>query len=151
MSTKQNHPSLCFRCEHRARFHERGWRPRMECGSEGSVCSCYMYKPVLPVWTAPSDQSDARPRFSMPLISSRESALRVAEDGVDGRYRAVAWGDAVLVYFAVYRKASDHWRVFCNCVAWPVARFPRRLWWRLYYRTIGRVVEWWQERREEEA
>lgn len=42
--------SLCYRCEHRAQFLERGWQPRLECGNVNSaVGGCYMYKPVKPI------------------------------------------------------------------------------------------------------
>ena len=40
---------LCHRCDRRAGFHEKGIRPRYECGTGMSVMSCYMYEPVKPV------------------------------------------------------------------------------------------------------
>ncbi len=40
---------LCHRCDRRAVFHEKGIRPRYECGTTSSVFSCYMYAPVRPL------------------------------------------------------------------------------------------------------
>ena len=41
---------LCFRCEHRAKFHEAGHAPRHECSLINSAVSgCYMFKPVKPI------------------------------------------------------------------------------------------------------
>jgi hypothetical protein len=41
---------LCYRCEHRARYHETGHGPRCECGDTNSAtCGCYMYAPVAPL------------------------------------------------------------------------------------------------------
>jgi len=41
---------LCYRCEHRARFHETGHGPRMECQNATTAsCGCYMYRPVEPL------------------------------------------------------------------------------------------------------
>lgn len=72
---------LCFRCEYRARFYETGHGPRYECQQpEITVCSCYMYKPVRPVITVPSDPKDKRPRHGPAIISSRERFEAVAED-----------------------------------------------------------------------
>ena len=78
--------SLCFRCEHRARFLDAKAnkdthcpRPRHECGDiETSKCACYMFTPCFPVVTEPNP-SDTRPRLSSPMLSSREYAVRVME------------------------------------------------------------------------
>lgn len=52
---------LCFRCEWRAKYCEEGHAPRYECGQiEDVMCSCYMYKPVMPVVLKPN-QNDNRP------------------------------------------------------------------------------------------
>lgn len=71
MTTKEkNDTGLCFRCEHRARFLELGFAPRCECGAiEQAVCSCYMYKPVLPVLLRPNE-GDRRPISGMPTMLS---------------------------------------------------------------------------------
>ena len=41
---------LCYRCDHRANWHETKHGPRYECGVLNSaVCGCYMYRPVRPL------------------------------------------------------------------------------------------------------
>ena len=69
---------LCWRCEHRARFHETGHAPRCECGDGGAICCCYMYKPVSPCATkrAPGDK---RSRFAGAMLTAREVYAGVAE------------------------------------------------------------------------
>lgn len=49
MTLPENPPRLCHRCEYRFQHRETGHGPRFECGGEGSVYSCYMCEPVLPV------------------------------------------------------------------------------------------------------
>ena len=101
--------SLCFRCEHRAKFlegmlkarHDKSIyapRPRHECGDiENSKCSCYMFQPCKPIVTVPSDSRDKRPRFGPAMISSREMFERVLEDAKldiiydNGREVALGW------------------------------------------------------------
>lgn len=40
---------LCYRCEHRAEYLERGHAPKVECKDiENSKYICYSYKPVKP-------------------------------------------------------------------------------------------------------
>lgn len=71
---------LCFRCEHRAEFLERGRQPRMECGmTTRAVCGCYMYRPCRPVVTVPLPGKDPRPRFAAAFISRREVAAGLAD------------------------------------------------------------------------
>ena len=68
---------LCFRCEHRARYHETGRGPRCECQSEKqAVYSCYMYRPVNPVVLAPNEGDD-RPMFAGSMFSGRSHFVRV--------------------------------------------------------------------------
>ena len=70
--------SLCFRCEHRAQWHETGGKhqPRMECGEvNSSKYACYMYIPVQPVRIKRLDIDDPRPlspgyRFASPFSES---------------------------------------------------------------------------------
>jgi hypothetical protein len=70
---------LCFRCDHRAKFLEFGWRPRYECGEpEKCVGGCYMYKPTCPVVLG-KDPDDERPQFSAPIISARSRFVEVAD------------------------------------------------------------------------
>lgn len=65
---------LCFRCEHRARFHEVGSKPRYECGQiDEAVCGCYMYKPVIPLIIKPRDNDD-RP-LTLNIFSARMEAV----------------------------------------------------------------------------
>jgi len=72
--------SLCFRCEHRARFHELGHAPRCECGEpKRSVCTCYMYRPVMPCVLVRA-KGDRRPMFAGAMIAARMSCLRVATE-----------------------------------------------------------------------
>jgi hypothetical protein len=79
---------LCYRCEHRAKFLEEYSkqklsgktnekiedffisRPRYECGMiESSVNSCYLFKPVKPIFIKPQD-NDNRP-LSLNIFSCR--------------------------------------------------------------------------------
>lgn len=69
--------SLCYRCEHRAMFLEKNYRPRCECGDvQKSVYSCYMYQPVKPARTA-KDKNDKRPQFGPWMISARSHFVDV--------------------------------------------------------------------------
>jgi hypothetical protein len=77
---------LCYRCEYRAQFHERGYGPRYECGAEGAVYSCYMFRPCTPLTLAPNE-GDGRPLMGG-LFSCRyhatgfaDTALILAKDG----------------------------------------------------------------------
>ena len=69
---------LCFRCEHRADFHETQARPRYECGDvEQAVCGCYMYKPVRPV-VLERDEGDPRAVADAPIIAARAHGVAIA-------------------------------------------------------------------------
>ena len=71
--------SLCYRCEHRARFLEDGRRPRYECGEvTDSKTSCYMHRPVSPVVVDKANDGDPRPQFGPAIISARSRFVRVA-------------------------------------------------------------------------
>lgn len=65
---------LCFRCEHRARWHEtKGqWQPRCECGDlEGGSWGCYMYRPVRPHKLIKAIPDDERSVFAPAMIAAR--------------------------------------------------------------------------------
>jgi hypothetical protein len=63
--------SLCFRCENRALFLEKGFRPRFECGEpDRSKYACYCFQPVKPIGLA-RDREDKRPQFGPWMITSR--------------------------------------------------------------------------------
>lgn len=69
--------SLCYRCEHRACFLEKGHGPRCECQEPSrAVCSCYMYMPVIPVITE-ANKGDKRPIAAGWMISAREHPVEV--------------------------------------------------------------------------
>jgi hypothetical protein len=71
--------SLCYRCEHRAKFLEMQIRPRYECGEPNrSVSSCYMFQPARPLVIKPRD-GDTRP-ITLNLIGGRVEAVKVAEN-----------------------------------------------------------------------
>jgi len=86
---------LCFRCEHRAVFHESNIAPRVECGSKIAVHSCYMYRPVVPLVLAPQDRKDKRPFLGPAMIASRTVSIGVSQ----GSYRYVLQGDGIVVYW----------------------------------------------------
>lgn len=66
----QRTKGLCHRCEYRALFHERGLRPRSECGDITlSVRSCYMFKPVKPFYIE-VNEGEKRP-LSANILSAR--------------------------------------------------------------------------------
>lgn len=70
---------LCYRCEHRARYHETGERPRFECGDIGTAfISCYMYIPVKP-FVIKKDDGDKRDAFGPSFIAARCHAVDVAD------------------------------------------------------------------------
>jgi hypothetical protein len=81
---------LCWRCEHRAIFHERGKSSRYECGKWTSVISCYMFQPVKPI-ILKRVKDDKRPMFAGWGVSARvhrsekdadmELTVRKAKDG----------------------------------------------------------------------
>lgn len=80
---KEYYPSLCYRCEWRARYNEIGKQPRCECGdTHSSKYICYMYKPVAPMVVKPAypdDPDDPRLPFSAPMAARRVEAVRIAE------------------------------------------------------------------------
>lgn len=74
--------SLCYRCEHRARFLETGRGPRWECQQpERSVSGCYMYQPVRPV-VLKRNKGDKRPQFGPWMVSARSSFVRLWDEAV---------------------------------------------------------------------
>lgn len=88
---------LCYRCEYRARYYETGSGPRYECHSQDTcVAGCYMYKPVVPCATVPSNKVDWRPRHGPAMISSREYFDSVPEDMVLNRHTE---GDKAVLYW----------------------------------------------------
>lgn len=54
---------LCWRCEHRALFHEGKGQSRYECGQNTAVVSCFMFQPVKPV-ILKKEKGDKRPMFA---------------------------------------------------------------------------------------
>jgi hypothetical protein len=71
-------PSLCFRCEERARYLEFGHAARYECGCTGrAVRACYCYRPVAPMVQAPL-AGDGRPIGAPWMLAPRCEAKRVA-------------------------------------------------------------------------
>lgn len=75
---------LCFRCEYRALFHEQKTQPRYECGViESAVHSCYMFRPVKPLWVAPN-KGEKRPIGSA-LFGCRFSGVSIAEGDFKGK------------------------------------------------------------------
>ena len=74
--------SLCYRCEHRAIYHETSHGPRCECKDTSSVSCCYMYKPVKPVRLKRTD-GDKRPLGGAPILSARAEYDGVPEMVLD--------------------------------------------------------------------
>lgn len=63
--------SLCFRCENRALFWEKGLKQRYECGeTDKAIYSCYCFLPVKPIALS-KDKDDSRPQFGPWMITSR--------------------------------------------------------------------------------
>lgn len=69
---------LCHRCEHRAVFLEIASGPRWECQQTFPVCSCYMYRPVIPL-VLQKVKGDRRPLLTGTLFSARTHAVRLAK------------------------------------------------------------------------
>jgi len=86
--------SLCYRCEHRARFLETGERPRYQCKTDGAAWSCYMYKPVKPLIMA-RNKGDRRPMFSGIAFSARSHAIGIAK----GEYQVIKQGKGKAIFY----------------------------------------------------
>ena len=104
LPSKQNGSSvsLCYRCEYRAQNKESGRQPRMECGSDSSVHTCYNYKPTRPVslkYPTYHGEYDEMNKARLPvggLMGARMSAEKIA----DGEYQIVE-NDGVYTTFFV--------------------------------------------------
>ena len=84
-------PSLCYRCEHRATFLERGHGPRYECHlANSSRAACYCYLPVRPCVLAKLNESDPRPAGSG-LFAARSRAVGVACCRVKAKGTSERW------------------------------------------------------------
>jgi len=81
---------LCFRCEHRARFHETGNGPKYECGDRGAIHSCYMYEPVAPMVMRRND-GDRRVSPGPWFLAARAHALSIAACKVRVVRRRAGW------------------------------------------------------------
>ena len=93
---EQEYHGLCYRCEHRARFLEKGWRPRYECGDVTSAkYACYMFKPVQPVMLGKLNPDDPRPALGPAMIASRVQHLGLAP----GAYRLKIKDGKMIPYF----------------------------------------------------
>ena len=90
--------SLCYRCEHRAiNKEDPDEHPRYECGTDDSVGSCYMYKPVKPVLLSPN-KGDDRPVFAGSLISARMRRVEMPEDLMELEGKEISEGKYVLYW-----------------------------------------------------
>lgn len=93
--------SLCHRCEYRAKHKEEGHAPRFECGNDGSLHTCYNYKPVRPVslkYATYYDHYDKINRSLLPnggLAGARMSAEKIAE----GEYQIVEEDGVFTTFF----------------------------------------------------
>ncbi len=96
--TEKEYASLCYRCEHRARHCEdSNYQPRWECGDiKRAVCSCYMFKPVMPLVLRPSE-GDKRPFLGPWMISARTNASKPEEESITLKVDKVKNG--VLLYW----------------------------------------------------
>lgn len=131
---------LCFRCEHRAKFMESGRGPRSECkDSDSCVSGCYMYRPVVPVVTAPN-KGDNRNPYWPSLIAGRSRAVRVAKDEIVAYVREVDGGTVVL--YGLKRDVDDIFRIRwyqVPCFVFERLRGRlRALYWRVAY-SMGRL------------
>lgn len=91
---------LCFRCEYRALSLEKKGEPRGECGmNKIQVCSCYMFKPAMPVVTQVLEGYKNRLRYAPAMIAARECGVELL-DGVltvikiDKKKAALVWVEA---------------------------------------------------------
>lgn len=82
---------LCWRCEHRACFHETGFHPRFECGEARAVHNCYMFMPTKPIAVGPI-KGEKRPIFGPWFVAGRiQSHGLVATERL--RLRLIDLGD----------------------------------------------------------
>lgn len=82
--SKKKPPSLCFRCEHRARFLDGGVGPRDQCKQPMlGVCSCYMFLPTIPP-IIKVERGDKRPVFGSWIMSARVNPLGLPEVDLKG-------------------------------------------------------------------
>ena len=94
-----NFQELCFRGEGRARFLEGGGQPRShQCGdATNAVGGCYMFRPVIPVVVAQTDEEDTRPQFGPAMITACSHGVRLAE----GENAIMKVKDGRVLYFKV--------------------------------------------------
>jgi hypothetical protein len=72
--------SLCYRCEWRAQYHEKGHAPRCECGQiEASKIACYMYRPVSPCILEQLNKDDPRPVSGPPMLAGRSKFVGISD------------------------------------------------------------------------
>jgi len=92
---KEQSCGLCYRCEKRAYYLEKGNAPRCECGNpETSVYSCYCYQPVQPI-ILQRNKHDKRQRFMGWMISAREHRVRIPKL----QPKAQKYKDGIMVYW----------------------------------------------------
>jgi hypothetical protein len=71
--------SLCYRCQHRVDFLEKGFGLRCECQDVGkAVCSCYAYVPIKPL-VMRRNTGERRPMFGPSMISARTHSYEEAD------------------------------------------------------------------------
>jgi len=90
---------LCFRCEWRAKYLEEDSAPRYECSEiDRAICSCYMYKPVMPV-VLKTNSNDKRPQIGTVgnLFSGRSSFIKL----IDPKYKMIANDDGTYIIYVV--------------------------------------------------
>lgn len=108
---KKLYKGLCYRCEHRALFHETygTHQPRFECGDGGSKLACYMYSPVRPVVIEQAIKDDPRPWRLPNYFAGRAQIRRVAEVGEDIRLHVKGdeSTDEALLYWAPELKEKE--------------------------------------------
>lgn len=149
--------SLCYRCEHRARYLElntrgnKGPRPRHQCGDiERSVISCYMYRPVKPVVLTKDPPDDLRPMFGPFMVSARSQFERLAlselKASIDAdllKLRASRTDDGVVLYWdcvpETFKHCKEIWLPFRYRLLWyqkfEITRIDvTSLFWKIIYK-----------------
>lgn len=77
--SEHNYVGLCYRCQHRLDFLEKGRQPRCQCGDiDKAVGSCYMFKPIKPLIIVPFESEKRieglkRPLFGPAAFAGRKS------------------------------------------------------------------------------
>lgn len=112
-----NNKGLCYRCEHRIKSLENakeGVRTgaRMECGQNGAVRSCYMYKPVIPIAVEMTNLYKGKKIIFSPRVEKAEKQFNLKKKIVHNGYRSIEYYVPKISLLLKLRQAFDRLRYY---------------------------------------